>query len=340
MTQAEPGEERRTVWSEGSRLAAVVLKPPGAVAPAPAVLLCHGWGGLKEHLVELYAREYVRAGLIAMAFDYRGWGGSDGKLIPAVGTPPLVEPGERTMAVCVVREVVDPREQVDDVRNCLAYLLSEEGVDPGRVGLFGTSYGAGHVVSVAGTDERVKAVVAQIGGYGHPKSEEFKELARRRMAEKARGLMDPPIPQGVDGYPTLKGTPDVARQLGHSPLAYAEGIRVPTLVIDAEQEEYNTPTCRAVPCTRSSSGTPWQSATCSRAGTTGCTTSTWSQRAGWPSTGSLATCSEERGLWWASRVVAGSRYQGSRRTNSEGGPPGCRPLSSPRSAASTSSRRE
>jgi uncharacterized protein len=39
----------------------------------------------------------------------------------------------------------------------------------------------------------------------------------------------------------LRGTPDIARQYGHSPLRAAENIRVPVLFIDAEQEEYNDP---------------------------------------------------------------------------------------------------
>ena len=56
-----------------------------------------------------------------------------------------------------------------------------------------------------------------------------------------RAACDPPIPQGVDTAPGLRGTPDVARQFGYAPLQGAERIRVPTLFIDAENEEYNEP---------------------------------------------------------------------------------------------------
>lgn len=230
-----------TVWSEGSRLAAALLRPVGAEDPRPAILFCHGWGGLKEHLIDLYAKTFAAAGYVSMVFDYTGWGQSDGRLIPANGTPMLTEAGPQRVEVRVIREVVDPLDQIADVRACFAYLLAEEGVDPNRVGAFGTSYGAGHVVSVAGTDPRVKVVVAQIGGYGHPREDWYRELAHQRMADKARGVLEPPIPQGVDGSPTLRGTPDIARQYGHAPLAHAAGIRVPTLFIDAENEEYNEP---------------------------------------------------------------------------------------------------
>ena len=232
--------ERRavTLWSEGSRVAAEIIKPVGAQGPRPAILLCHGWGGLKEHLAERYATPFAQAGYACLVFDYRGWGGSDGKMVPAADEAPLTEAGERTVRVRVMREVVDPVDQVADIRAALAWLISEEGVDPARVGLWGSSYGGGHVVFVAGTDDRVGAVVAQVGGYAHPREAWYAELARRRMADRARGAIDPPIPQGVDTAPGLKGTPDVARQFGHSPLAAAEHVRAPTLFIDAEHEEY------------------------------------------------------------------------------------------------------
>ena len=85
-------------------------------------------------------------------------------------------------------------------------------------------------------DDRIRAVIAQIGGYGFPP--EYRANARARAAEKARGLINPVVPQGgLDASPGLKGTPDIARMATHSPLAAAANIRVPTLIIDAEQEE-------------------------------------------------------------------------------------------------------
>ncbi len=225
------------IWSEGSRLAAELFKPAGTLAPAPGILLCHGWGGLKSHLA-MYAEIFARHGYVCLTFDYRGWGESDGKLIPAADAPMLTQAGEVTLKVRVLREIVDPVDQTTDVRNCLAYLLSEQGVDASRVALWGTSYGAGHVVFTAGNDDRVKAVVAQIGGFGFPP--EYRDFARGRQADRARGRIDPPVPQdGLDATPGLKGTPDVARMVDHFPLRAAEQIRAPTLVMDAEFEELN-----------------------------------------------------------------------------------------------------
>ncbi|HUZ12289.1 MAG TPA: alpha/beta fold hydrolase [Caulobacteraceae bacterium] len=231
-----------TIWSEGSRLAGEVIRPAASAGPRPAILLCHGWAGLKEHLAERYAVPFARAGYVCLVFDYRGWGGSDGRLISVAGAPMLTEAGERSVQARVIRELVDPIDQVADVRACLAWLTSEAGVDPDRVGLWGSSYGGGHVVVVAATDERPRAVVAQIGGFGSPTPDpDWVAFQRRRAADKARAAIDPPVPQAIDAAPSLRGAPDVARQLFHEPIRAAERIRAPTLFIDAELEEYADP---------------------------------------------------------------------------------------------------
>lgn len=225
------------VFSEGTRLAANIFFPssPAPEGGYPAILLCHGWGGMKSHLA-MYAKRFARAGYVAMTFDYRGWGESDGKIISVEETPRLLEPGPATLPVRVLREIVDPVDQVADVKACLAYLLTQPGVDPLRVGLWGTSYGGGHVVFVTGNEPRIKATVAQIGGFGFPDA--YRETAQARQSDKARGLIDPVVPQdGLDASPGLKGTPDIARMVGHSPLEAARKVRVPVLVIDAEFEE-------------------------------------------------------------------------------------------------------
>ncbi len=228
-----------TIWSEGSRLSAEVLRPAGEAAFRPAILLCHGWGGLKEHLATQYGVPFARAGYVCLVFDYRGWGGSDGRLISTADAPMLTEAGEHTVKVRVIRELVDPIDQVADIRACLAWLATEPGVDPQHIGLWGSSYGGGHVIVVAGTDDRPKAVVAQIGGFGVPQPPpEWTAYQRKREADKARALIDPPVPQNVDTAPGLRGVPDVARQLHHAPIKAAEGLRAPTLFLDAEFEEY------------------------------------------------------------------------------------------------------
>lgn len=233
--------ERRTIdlFSEGTRIAADFFTPAGDRPEGgwPSILLCHGWGGTKDHLSR-YAEKFAAAGFFAMTFDYRGWGESDGRIIPVRGGPQLTETGERELKVQVLREIVDPVDQTTDIRNCLAVLASEPGVDPARIGIWGTSYGGGHAVFTAGNDNRIKAVVAQIGGFGFPPG--MRDWARGQAAEKARGLIEPVVPQnGLNGIAGLKGTPDVARMVEHSQLGAAARVHVPALIIDAEFEELN-----------------------------------------------------------------------------------------------------
>ena len=91
MSEARYAVDRRPaiVWSEGLRLAADILTPNGLDGPGPAILLCHGWGGRKQHLLELYARYFAAAGHVVMVFDYRTWGESDGKPVPVADEPML-----------------------------------------------------------------------------------------------------------------------------------------------------------------------------------------------------------------------------------------------------------
>ncbi len=237
MAAADVTSRVLELFSEGTRIVSTIYTPAGAAPEGgfPAILLCHGWGGLMAHLT-YNAQAFAGAGYVAMIFDYRGWGQSDGRIIPAPGAPALLEAGTRMLEVQVLREVVDPIDQAADIRACLTVLEAEAGVNPARLAVWGTSFGGGHAVFTAGTDRRIRAAVAQIGAYGLPP--EAAEAARARAADKVFGRIAPVVPQGgLDGTPGLAGTPDLARMAAHSPLAAAANVRVPTLIIDAEQEE-------------------------------------------------------------------------------------------------------
>lgn len=224
------------IWSEGTRLAGDLWTPDdvGAGDQLPAILLCHGWGGRKEHLNATYAPWFSRAGFAVLAFDYRGWGESDGKLVPAGAVPPLDQNGEVTLRAKAVREVVDPFDQIRDIANCLDFLQGEPQVDEERIGLWGTSYGGGHVAFMAAHDSRVRAIVAQVSAQQPPMVRA--PVARARAVARARGEIGP-IPPAEDVVAGLGGVPDLAKMARYSPIATADKIRVPALVIDAEQEE-------------------------------------------------------------------------------------------------------
>lgn len=136
--------------SGGVRCAAWLFRPPGdGPAPAPGVVLGHGFGMTRACRLDAWARRFAAAGIVALAFDYRGFGDS-------AGAP---------------RQVVDPAAQRADWRAALAHLRATDGVDPARVALWGTSFAGGHVLALAAQDgrpgetcgrPRIAAVVAQV----------------------------------------------------------------------------------------------------------------------------------------------------------------------------------
>ena len=99
--------------------------------------------GVKEYFwFPHLARRLVELGCVALIWDYRGVGESEG------------EPGR-----------LYPLEQAEDIRNGLTFLETNQKVDPERLGLMGFSFGAGMVPYVAGIDERVKCSVS-VAGWG------------------------------------------------------------------------------------------------------------------------------------------------------------------------------
>jgi alpha-beta hydrolase superfamily lysophospholipase len=130
-----------TFFSEGLRLAGLLYRPRRARgAASPAVVFCHGFTAVKELYLPPLAHAFAEAGFVSLAFDYRGFGGSEGP------------PGR-----------LIPDEQVRDVRNALTFVASLAGVDGGRLALFGTSFGGGIAVAAGAIDPRARAVVSSVG---------------------------------------------------------------------------------------------------------------------------------------------------------------------------------
>ena len=112
-----------------------LYEPTGleAGAQAPAIVMSHGWGGTKEHL-RRYAPRFAQLGIIVLAFDYRGWGESDGRLVVDGVMPERDSSGLLTVRATEVRDVIDPWDQLLDIGNALDFLLGEPAVDPQRIG--------------------------------------------------------------------------------------------------------------------------------------------------------------------------------------------------------------
>jgi uncharacterized protein len=106
---------------------------------APAIVMSHGFSAVKEQGIAGFAEAFNAAGFAVVLIDYRHLGSSDG--------------AERGRII--------PQEQHDDLRAALGWIAAQPGVDPDRIGLWGTSYSGGHALFVGAYDPRVKVVVAQ-----------------------------------------------------------------------------------------------------------------------------------------------------------------------------------
>ena len=116
---AESGALHRAVniWSDGTRLSGDLYYPAGVKEgdKLPAILLCHGWGGVKSHLNQAYAPVFAQAGYVVLTFDYRGWGESDSRLVMRDKMPAPDAQGYVTVKAQAIREVVDPLDQLEDI---------------------------------------------------------------------------------------------------------------------------------------------------------------------------------------------------------------------------------
>jgi fermentation-respiration switch protein FrsA (DUF1100 family) len=133
-------------YSEGVKLCGDVYTPddlsPGE--SRPAVLLCHGYTGVKDLYLPDNAASLNQAGYVAMTFDYKGWGDSEG-----------------------TRSRLAPYSRVADVQAAMTFLGIQPEVEEDRIGLYGTSYGGATVSWVGAIDPRAQCIVSVVGiGHG------------------------------------------------------------------------------------------------------------------------------------------------------------------------------
>lgn len=140
MTQASITAEAVEFGEPGSVVRGTLYTPTQVTAPVPGVVLGHGWGMTAGGDLEDYAKAIAQEGIAALTFDFRRLGASDG------------EP----------RQEIDPFWQIEDFRTAVTFLSAQPAVQSRNIGIWGSSYSGGHVLVVAATDSRVRAVVAQV----------------------------------------------------------------------------------------------------------------------------------------------------------------------------------
>jgi fermentation-respiration switch protein FrsA (DUF1100 family) len=127
---------------KGTSLSAWLYLPENLSAPAPCIIMGHGFGGTKDMGLESYAIRYQKAGFAVLIFDYRYFGESDG------------EP----------RQLIWIPFQLEDWSAAITYARNLEGINPEKIALWGTSMSGGHVIVTAAKDNKIACVVAQCPG--------------------------------------------------------------------------------------------------------------------------------------------------------------------------------
>jgi fermentation-respiration switch protein FrsA (DUF1100 family) len=154
-------------FRSGETECAGVFIRPDTTESVPCIVFAHGFGALKEggpvRMAELFADE----GYAGLAFDYRYFGESGG------------EP----------RQLLSAKRQLDDWRAAIAFARAQDGVDAGRIGLWGSSFSGGHGMALAAEDHSIAAVISQ-----SPYTDGIKTLVSLGPVQNARltlaGLRD------------------------------------------------------------------------------------------------------------------------------------------------------
>lgn len=136
------GEERvvfPSAEAEPVQLEGILHSPASAPGRRPAIVLCHPHslygGSMNVPVIEETAKELVRRGMVALRFNFRGVGRSDGQFGGGI------------------REIADVKGAVD-------FLIGQQGVDADRVHLMGYSFGASVGLRHVEENSRIAGVVA------------------------------------------------------------------------------------------------------------------------------------------------------------------------------------
>lgn len=126
--------------ANGAMLAGWIYRPPNAPARHPMIVMSHGFSAIMTMGLAEYAEAFAAAGFGCLVYDHRNYGQS-------AGWP---------------RNETDPWQQVEDMRAAISYVRGLPFVDRDRIGLWGTSYSGGHVLTVGALDRRVRCIVSQV----------------------------------------------------------------------------------------------------------------------------------------------------------------------------------
>jgi uncharacterized protein len=115
-----------------------VLHLPLRVEHAPVVILCHPQppsSDMNDALTVVLAKQLAEAGMVALRFNFRGVGHSQG-------------------------QQTDGRMEPLDLAGAINVALAQPGINPNKVGVIGHGFGANVALIYAPYDPRIRTVVA------------------------------------------------------------------------------------------------------------------------------------------------------------------------------------
>lgn len=163
----------------GITLAADMYVPKNATSgKLPAIAVCGPFGAVKEQASGLYAQTMAERGFLTIAFDPSYTGESGG------------EP----------RYVVSPDINTEDFSAAVDFLITNDKVDPGRIGIIGICGWGGLAINAAAADPRIKATVASTmydmsrvnanGYFDADDSAEARNALRKSLLHSARRISE------------------------------------------------------------------------------------------------------------------------------------------------------
>jgi pimeloyl-ACP methyl ester carboxylesterase len=130
-------------YSDGDKIAGYLFTPADWKAgdpPRPGILVLAGYSGNTQADCTHMMKRLCAEGWFVFGYDYVGFGKSEGK-----------------------RNRHRPLEQAQNTFDALTYMQTVPGIDPARLGLYGTSFGCANGIWVTAHDERVKCLVTSVG---------------------------------------------------------------------------------------------------------------------------------------------------------------------------------
>lgn len=189
--------------NEGMQLVGMVHRPEDVENP-PAVVFFHGCTGSRYEAHWLFikiARALAHAGIMALRFDFRYSGESEGEFV------------DMTLS-----------GEVSDGIRAIDFVSTELGADPDRVGVLGMSFGGAVAAMTAGQIPAKIAALALMNPVGHPEQDILK------VADK-NGLDTTVFPVELNTF--LFGEAFAADVINARPLEDIRAADCPVLVISA-----------------------------------------------------------------------------------------------------------